>query len=338
MNTQTVVGVFDTRDAAQAARTQLEAGGIASGDIHLQSYDVDGETHDEGFMSSVSNFFRSMFGDEPDAGTYSEAVRRGSTVVTIDAQSDAEVAQARSALAAAGAVDIQKREEEWRQSGYTAFDASARPLPRADVAAARSKVIPVVQEELAVGKREEDLGAVRVYSRVVERPVTESIELREQHASIERRPVDRPATAADMAAFTDDSIEVREMAERAVVAKTARVVEEVRVGTETTTNRETVTDTVRSTEVQVDRGDAGGADAYRSHYTSNFADQGSYEDFEPAYTYGRGLRSDARYADRDWDSIEADARSDWSTRNPGSSWERFKAAVRHGWETATGQR
>lgn len=231
MSTQTVVGVFDTREAAQAARKKLELSGISDSAVRLQSYDVDGDVHEESFMSGVSKFFRELFGDEPQAGTYSEAVRRGSTVLTIDAESEAEVEQLRAALSQTGAVDIQKRESEWREAGYTSFDATAKPLPVADVVAARSKVIPVVQEEMAVGKREEDLGAVRVYSRVVERPVSESVELREQHASIERQAVDRPATAADLAAFRDDSIEIRETAERAVVQKTARVVEEVRVST-----------------------------------------------------------------------------------------------------------
>lgn len=338
MNNQTVVGVFDSPEAAQTARKQLERDGFASNDIRVQSYDVEGDVHEEGFMASVSGFFRNIFGDEPDAGTYSEAVRRGSTVVAIDVETDMQVAKARAALSASGAVDIQKREVEWRANGYDSFDSEAKPLPVSEVTAARGKVIPVVQEELAVGKREEDLGAVRVYSRVVERPVSESIELREQHASIERRAVDRPATTADLAAFKDDSIEIRETAERAVVAKTARVVEEVRVGTETTTNRETVTDTVRSTEVEVDRGDMGSSDAYRNHYTTNFAGQGSYEDFEPAYAYGSQLRSDARYGSRDWDEFENDARTDWSGRYPNSAWDKFKAAIRHGWESATGRR
>nr|WP_244173330.1 DUF2382 domain-containing protein [Caballeronia temeraria] len=41
-------------------------------------------------------------------------------------------------------------------------------------------------------------GGVRVYSRVTETPVSESVSLREEHATIERKTVDRPATAADL--------------------------------------------------------------------------------------------------------------------------------------------
>jgi hypothetical protein len=61
----------------------------------------------------------------------------------------------------------------------------------------RSTAIPVVQEELKVGKREVQRGGVRVFSRVVETPVNESVNLREEHVNVERRPVDQPISAAD---------------------------------------------------------------------------------------------------------------------------------------------
>ena len=46
--------------------------------------------------------------------------------------------------------------------------------------------IPVVEEELQVGKRAVKRGGVRVYSHVVEKPVEENIELREEHVNVER--------------------------------------------------------------------------------------------------------------------------------------------------------
>ncbi|SAL89031.1 hypothetical protein AWB74_08871 [Caballeronia arvi] len=101
-----------------------------------------------------------------------------------------------------------------------------------------------------VGKREVHTGGVRVYSRVTETPVSESVNLREERATIERRAVNRPATAADL---REGSVEIRETQEQPVVAKTARVVEEVVVGKEASTRTETVNDTVRSTEVDVER-------------------------------------------------------------------------------------
>ena len=113
--------------------------------------------------------------------------------------------------------------------------------------------IPVIEEELQVGKREVQRGGIRVYQRVVETPVQESIGLREEHVTIERHAVDQPATAADLASLKEGTFEVREMAEEAVVSKTARVVEEVVLGKEVSEKETTISDTVRRTDVEVEK-------------------------------------------------------------------------------------
>ena len=76
------------------------------------------------------------------------------------------------------------------------------------------------------------------------------VNFREEHAAIERRPVDRPATAADL---KEGFVEIRETEEQPVVSKTAHVVEEVVVGKDATERTETITDTVRGTTVEVER-------------------------------------------------------------------------------------
>ena len=135
---------------------------------------------------------------------------------------------------------------------------SAEKIDEADVnrdalplAAAAEQAIPVVEEELVVGKRTVDQGGVRVYRRVVEIPVEESINLREEHVNVARTAVDRPATEADLA-FGDRSIELTETAEEAVVSKSAHVVEEVVVGKESSEHTQVISDTVRRTEVEVE--------------------------------------------------------------------------------------
>ena len=196
-------------------------------------------------------------------------------------------------------------------------------------------------------KRQVDRGGVRVNTRVTEKPVKQEVRLREEHARVERRPVDRPATEADLAAFKEGSIEVRESAEEAVVAKQARVVEEVRVGKEVNDRSETVTDTVRRTEVDVDKVGGGrltGSESdprerYRTHYRTNYGSTGrSFEEYAPAYEYGSTVASDARFGGRDWSAIEPDVRREWETKNRGGAWENFKDAVRHGWENVRGRR
>lgn len=133
-----------------------------------------------------------------------------------------------------------------------------------------SASIPVVHEQLQVGNSAVKRGAVRVYSRVVKTPVTEDIRLREEHVNVQRRKVDKPLGAGDITAFKEQTIEIRESAEEAVVQKTARVVQEVVIGKETSQRSHHIQDTVWHTEVAVPKG-------------------GTYDDYSPAYRYGTDM-------------------------------------------------
>lgn len=113
--------------------------------------------------------------------------------------------------------------------------------------------LPVIEEEIRVGKRTVERGGVRVRTRVEEIPVEEQVRLREETVHVERRPVNRAVTDADAAAVRGGVIEVTEVGEEAVVAKQARVVEEVVVGKEVVEHQETVRDTVRRTDVEVEQ-------------------------------------------------------------------------------------
>jgi len=199
-----------------------------------------------------------------DAANYTEGVRRGGILLAVKAQDDVahNVAQI---LSDDGAVNIDERASQYRQEGFvppapvtstttplsTAVDTTTRPTDTATDLRDQA-VIPVVEEELAVGKREVQRGGVRVYSHVTERPVEENVNLHEEHVTVDRRPVDRPVTGADVDNLRDQSFELRETAEEAVVSKDARVVEEVVVGKQGTDRTETVRDSVRRTDVDVD--------------------------------------------------------------------------------------
>jgi uncharacterized protein (TIGR02271 family) len=111
----------------------------------------------------------------------------------------------------------------------------------------------VIEEELNVGKRQVETGGMRVRSRIIDRPVEENLRLREERVTIERTPVNRPATESDLSTFRDGEIEVRERAEVPVVNKQARVVEEINVRKDVHERDEVVRDTVRKTEVEVDQ-------------------------------------------------------------------------------------
>jgi uncharacterized protein (TIGR02271 family) len=384
---QTVVGVFNSHDAAEQAAAELSSQGFERSAMHIHateaargessttgstSASTSGADEGMGVMSSIRHFFADLFGDEQEhAGHYSEAVRRGGAVLTVDAD-ESRLDAAREALERAGAVDIEREVSSWRAQGYEKHDAAAAPYSRDQAQAERGNVLPVVEESLEVGKRQVAGGAVRVVSRVVAQPVSESVELRREEATIERRPVDRPVTEADAAPFQERTVEVTEMAEKAVVNKSARVVEEVVVGKHVTTETQVVEDTVRHTEVEVQRdggeslrapgsglagavgGSSGGSgtgasmpmggqrrfadvdDEFRRDYETHFASAGgSYEDYQPAYRGGYEMRGDSRFAQREWDDAEPDLRQHWESQHPGSAWERVKSAVRRGWDRAT---
>jgi uncharacterized protein (TIGR02271 family) len=112
--------------------------------------------------------------------------------------------------------------------------------------------LPVIKEDLAVGKREVETGGARITSRLVERPVSESIDLKEEHVNVERVPVNRPVTDAGQA-FTESEIVMTEHAEVPLVSKEARVVEEISLNKEVSEKEETIRDTVRNTEVDIEQ-------------------------------------------------------------------------------------
>jgi uncharacterized protein (TIGR02271 family) len=142
---------------------------------------------------------------------------------------------------------------------YHAHEIDARTVQTAPQAAVArtamdtNAVIPVVEEELVVGKRKVERGGVRVFSRMIETPVEEQVTLREEHTTFERHAVNRPISEAELNNLQNRSVEVHEMAEEAVVGKTARVVEEVHIGKESTERTEQIKDSVRKTQVEVDQ-------------------------------------------------------------------------------------
>jgi uncharacterized protein (TIGR02271 family) len=347
-------------------------------DTTLTGTTTTGAVHEEGVGASIKHFFENLFGSDQDEHVtrYSTAVTGGQHVLTLTTTSEPEVERAADVIERFGPLDIDERHDlsgnaaslgtsayqpqssstlqaGSMQSGTQAGNLSGNlsdstlrsdSLQR-DTAVERTgdkAAIPVVQEEVRVGKRQVERGGVRVFSRMVETPVNETVSLREEHVSVERRPVDQPINPADVAALKDQTIELRETAEEAVVQKSARVVEEVVVGKEVSQRQENIQDTVRHTEVEVQplQGSALDDDTYyRNDWQTNYASLGgTYDDYAPAYRYGYDMRNDARYQGRNWDDVESDLRSDWDTRygsSGSSTWERMKAAVRSGWNRMT---
>ncbi len=389
----TVAAIFDSYGEAQSAMNALFNEGFTRADVKLSPAEETSEARQQALSEQASDkhegwgigdFFRSLFSSDQhsdDAGMYSEAVRRGSYLLSVDASTEDQADRAADILGRFHPVDLDQRAGQWRSAGWTGYQ-SGSPIytaeeSRNEMAGYTSKTtvsgtaagtgttataavapgavqgktdvqageaIPVVEEQLQVGKRAVVRGGVRIYRHVTETPVQESVQLREEHVSVQRTPVDQPASAADIDAFKEGTVEVRETAEEPVVAKTARVVEEVRVGKEVTERTETVSDTVRRTDVEVEQLGAQAAtgtasdDVFRQHWQSAYGNSGGkYEDYASAYRYGANLAGQKQYHGYRWDELEPQVRSDWEASHQGSPWERTRQAVRYGWEKMTGR-
>lgn len=260
MTTRTLTAMFKSTAEAQSASQMLMS------QLHLSQtavrvspgagttdagYDKSSPYAEKGFFASIKD----MFLPEEDRYAYAEGMRRGNVLLNASVD-ESQINQASSILEQAGALDLDAQEASWRQSGWTGYDATAHTAVRAAAPVAATgrtdDTIKVMEEQLVVGKREVGRGGMRVRSYVVERPVEAQVTLHEERVTIERHPVNRPVTAADAAAFGDKTLEAHATREEAVVGKDVRVVEEIGLKKEEADRVETVRDTVRKTEVDVE--------------------------------------------------------------------------------------
>jgi len=112
-------------------------------------------------------------------------------------------------------------------------------------------VLRLAEERLEVGKRLVSEGSTRVRRYTVTDRVSENVSLHEQHAEIFRRPVNE-AGSPDNVDWSEKTVEVEESHEQPVVNKTAQIIEEVVLRKEESDRVETINDSVRRQEVDID--------------------------------------------------------------------------------------
>jgi stress response protein YsnF len=248
-----IVAAFENADRARAAREALAAAGIDNANIELLENRSD--------LDNWTAMKRHAVPDE-DAHLYAEGLGRGHSLLVIRGAAG-EHDRIMQVLGRFNPIDIDDHGAEWRKAGWSglhpgkaAWDArqqtSTGSKTPAETPQAQEQVVPVFEERLNVGKRVVEQGHVRVRVYTVEHPVQEGVTLREQRVAVERRPVDRPASSVPGEAFKDRTIDVTTHREEPVIAKEARVKEEVVVRQEADQRTETVRDTVRHTEVEVE--------------------------------------------------------------------------------------
>lgn len=277
---RTITALFDSRSDAESARSRLASADIEADNIriHDQSsagYRAEGSYSDHenlGFWESVRNVFL----PDEDRHTYEEGVRRGGVLLTADVDQD-QADDAVRLLEETNAVDVDERASGWRSLGWSdrAHDAGERDQERGTSAsstgatwptdtqredltsgerrgAIEEQALPITEERLQVGKREVERGGVRVRSYVTEQPVHEQLRLRNERIDVERRPVDQPLTGSEDDAFRERTVEMTARGEEPMVAKEARVVEEVVLRKTANEEVRTIDESVRRTQVDVE--------------------------------------------------------------------------------------
>ena len=272
---QTITALFDTRASAEAALQQLIKANVPRASIRLlpkkagitpsQSATGYDYTRDEGgFWASLKD----VLIPEEDRYAYSEGLSRGNAMLLIEADQSQVHHIEELVEASHGTLDLDQQETTWRSGGWTGYQAASTGTTKlaagsasaASSAAAatrsvgdRDETISLYEEKLNIGKRVTDRGRVRLRSYVVETPVSEQVTLRDETVHVDRHPVDRAVTAADSAAlFGEKVIEAEEHDEEAIVGKTVRVKEEIGLRKTAEERVQTVQDTVRHTEVEVE--------------------------------------------------------------------------------------
>jgi stress response protein YsnF len=253
--------MFDSRSQAEAARERLTQSRIDADDVRIVDQSASGTSGtDSGEGQSLWSAIKSAFIPPEDSHSYEEGMRRGGYLLCARVDEDC-ADEAIRILDESDSVDLDERENSWRSEGWSPYQSTGastgfqQEQQQTDRTVAEER-IPIVEESLRVGKREVERGGARVRSYVTETPVSEQVNLREEHVSVERRPVDRPVSESDMQSgmLQDRRIEMTETSEEAVVGKEARVREELVVSKTAEERTETIEDKVRHTEVEVDEG------------------------------------------------------------------------------------
>ena len=207
----TVIALFDLPEQARKAADALVGQGFGAASVHVADASAanpsaaDPHATDPMMAAAVTieggpavgllHRLAVLFGvdDEPHVGHYAEAVRRGGTVVQVDADGEAQAATARDALLALGAVNIDDRVEEWRRTGWEGVGSSGTA---ASASAAASRTVTEAGTEganaegarfrgVAVHRQEVSIGGVRVYGHGVVQPFNDGddSDFRADHAT-----------------------------------------------------------------------------------------------------------------------------------------------------------
>ena len=337
----TLIAVFDNHNDAMSAKNELLSSGFSSGDVRLSHGDESAPgglmsstggaapststttttattaDHEPSIGESIKNFFSDIFGSDNDrySTQYSDAVNRGNHVLRVNTDSEAEVERAADIVERFGPIDIDEQSEQWGMTeGSGAMLGGSRSMSGGQSASLQFDAdrLPLNQQSL-------------------NDPVPMGTTYQEPMSSR-----DELATG-NYGVGTGGSLQ-RDVGGMGGIGGKDQL---------TAAQRGAVRVFSRSIDTSAGQAGAGATrsglsnddDYYRKHFASTYGSTGGvYDDYAPAYGFGSDMARDQRYSGRKWDDVENDLRTDWTSRygsNTGSTWEKMKDAIRHGWNRLT---
>jgi uncharacterized protein (TIGR02271 family) len=246
MSHEKVVAVYEVEENAKAALDSLVSAGYARDDISVIR--SEGQAARAGLYEP--GVWRRLFGrdlEHHEAAVLARSFHEGSVIVSVRVPED-EAQKVMGILDSHAPVDVVERAKGHGLAGVT--PAATTSFVSANVG--DEERLRVAEEELNVGKRTIQAGQTRVRRYVIEKPVEANITLHEEHAKVIRHAISDPNYLKDID-WSDKVIEVTETVEEPVISKVAHITEEVVISRQGSDRTQTVHDTVRRQQVEVDR-------------------------------------------------------------------------------------
>lgn len=324
--THTLAAVFETRAEANLAQAELIQNGFDGGSIRISDSGSAAGTaridDDSSILGNIKNMFSELIGnDHTDRHVYAEALNRGHTVLTVDTEDMARADQAADILDDFGPIDIDAHETMWRASGWTGAE-----ILRSGTGMQQTTVVDAMQsapEPHGIVRREEAVEFVR----------SEQGQLTQ--GSLQRGEMISPdgPFAGDPLAEGQRTVQRSGMRiyPRDVAATPNQDSLDILRGERT---QEPVGN-VNQDSLNILRGGSGeGDDYFRSHWEKTYTG-GTYQEYNPAYQYGESMAGTPAYQSKQWEHAEPELRTTWENTYPESTWDKFKDAVRAGWDRVT---
>ncbi|MHA4868409.1 hypothetical protein ACXZ1M_12000 [Duganella sp. PWIR1] len=300
--THTLAAVFETRAEAHLAKDELVHNGYDADSIQIHdSGSVAGTARindDASILGNVKQLFSELIGkDHADRHVYAEALNRGHTVLALDTATLDAAERAADIIEDFNPIDIDEHETMWRSSGWgaDALQGGAR-MQQTSIGAQQS-----APEQHGIRQREEAV----VFARSEQAPLVQGSMQRGEVVS------GMPPAAAEAVADIQNTVQRSGMR---IYPRNAGI------------NQDTMNILTGNEQAE--------DDYFRSHWEKTYTG-GTYQEYDPAYRYGESMAGNPGYKDKPWGEVESELQVTWERRHPQSTWDKFKDAVKEGWERIT---